>query len=141
MPLVTLKIKKTFRIWFKWIASLTSLMSQEISIYFILNSPPLPIDEHDKSFLCRLLDWIVQPHQSQKDIYKNNKSKLFLVPCFPWNIQLALWFLLWMKNDVLPCASRTNAPTLCIFWIRPKEITHWTIMWNFLFSVDCSYLV
>ena len=139
MPLVTLKIKKTtFRIWFKCIASLTFLMNQEISIYFILNSPPLPIDEHDKSFLCRLLDWIVQPHQSQKDIYKNNTSKLCLVPCFLWkNVDFCY---VWRMN-ILPCASRTNAPTLCIFWIRPKEITHWTIMWNFLFSVDCSYLV
>ena len=68
----------------KWGFHETFLMSQEIGIYFNLNSPPLPIDEHDKSFLCRLLDWIVQPHQSQKDIYKNNTSKLSLVPCSPW---------------------------------------------------------
>lgn len=46
-----------------------------------------------------------------------------------------------VKVQKLPCTAGTNTPSLSIFGIRPKQVTHWPVVGHLLFAIYGAYLV
>jgi hypothetical protein len=48
-------------------------------------------------------------------------------------------------NDIatkqVTSTSWTHTPTCRVIWVTPHQVTHGSIMWNFLFSIYRSYLI
>jgi hypothetical protein len=54
------------------------------------------------------------------------------------NAILMVKLLYYVFSEEVACASRTYTPTFDFIGVAPHEVTHCTIMRNFLLSVDCS---
>lgn len=47
----------------------------------------------------------------------------------------------YVRTKKIACATRRHVETWGVFGVRPKEITHGSVMGYFLFSVDDSYVI
>jgi hypothetical protein len=44
-------------------------------------------------------------------------------------------------TESVACASWTDSPSTSVIWVAPKEIAHWSFMWDFLNSVERANVV